>query len=422
VLVPIVSARHQARLNMNSGTNVGTVSFNPARISDTAVTINTLLVSQLTTARTQLESLLASCNANPGSNASCASVIANAPALAASATAFTSGISAVYGTSSTGGSPFVPLTGSAADSAILNRVSTFRTQFQQFGITALATTTIGPARPTAPITPDGLQRVIQDSTLGLLAAPLGTITRQGLGDIEVAAKLRLFDSFGTRSDTVRFLPRGMHLRQSVAGVYRFGTGTIDDPGDYLDLGTGEGQNDIEVRSFTDIVYGRSFFASVVARYTVQLADEQPLRITDEPDLVFAPAYRQRLVNRDLGDQLEIAVTPRWIISDFFSAGVQYLFRTKAEDTYSGTFTVPASESGLDSDLSLDASTLRAETAATEQRVGFGLTFSSVAAHARGKAKLPIEVQYFNSRTITGSGGNVPKLSIHQLQVRLYPKR
>jgi hypothetical protein len=259
------------------------------------------------------------------------------------------------------------------------------------------------------------------STLGLLAEPLGTITRQGIGDVEVSVKLRLFDSFGARNDTLRFLPKGVNLRQSFAGVYRFGTGKLDSPDNYLDIGTGQGQNDVEVRSFTDLLFGRHLFTSLIARYTVQMPDQQPLRITDTPDQVFAPAYRKRLVDRNLGDVLEIEVTPRWVLNDFFSVGAQYLFRNKAEDTFTGTFTVPTTETGLAAPLTLDASTLRYETAATEQRVGVGLTFSSVAAHARGKAKFPIEVQYFNSRTVAGSGGAVPKLSVHQLQVRLYPQ-
>ena len=422
VMVPIVSARHLVSLNVNPGKSVGNVSFNPAREATAAVTTNALLINQMTAARTQLQTLLTSCTANPASNPNCASVLASGPAVTASATAFTAALTTVYGSTSTGGAPFVPLAGSAADSAIVNRISTFRLQFQGFGIAALAATTTRPAAPDSAVRPDGLQRVIQDSTLGLLAGPLSTITRQGLGDVEVAVKLRLFDTFGTRSDTMRFLPRGLNLRQSFAGVYRFGTGTIEQPDHYLDLGTGQGQNDIEVRSFTDVVYGRNFFASVVARYTVQQADQQLFRITDQPDQVYAPAYRQRLVDRDLGDQFEIEVTPRWILNDFFSVGAQYLFRNKAQDTFSGTFAVPTLESGLPAPITLDASTLQAETAATEQRVGFGMTISSVAAHARGKARLPIEVQYFNSRTVAGSGGAVAKLSIHQLQVRLYPRR
>jgi len=111
-----------------------------------------------------------------------------------------------------------------------------------------------------------------------------------------------------------------------------------------------------------------------------------------------------------------------MLSDFFSLGAQYLFLRKAEDTYAGTFQVAPAESGLPTAVTLNASTLAIETSGTEQRLGWGVTFSTFAAHARGKAALPIELQYFNSRTVAGSGGNVPKLSIHQVQIRLYPRR
>ena len=423
VMVPIVSARNQVVFNVNSGATTGNVSINAARFGDaTAAATNALLVSQVTAARTALAALLASCQSNPGSNAQCPSIIANAPTINANANAFTTGITQVYGTTAASGSPFVPHAASAADSAIRNRVTTFRTQYAQYGVTSIAATTLGPARSTSALTPDGFQSVLVDTSQKFLAAPLGTVTHQGLGDVEVALKLRLIDTFGSR-DTNRFLPRGLNFRQSFAGVYRFGTGAMDQPGNYLDIGTGDGkgQNDVEVRSFTDLVYGKHFFASVVARYNIQLPDQPTLRITDAPAQVFAEAWRERLVDRNLGDQLQVEVTPRWTLNDFFSVGVQYLFRKKGEDAFTGTFAVPTSESGLPAAVTLDASSLSLETAATEQRIGVGLTFSSVAAHARGKAKLPIEVQYFNSRTVTGSGGNVPRLSIHQLQVRLYPK-
>ncbi|MES3032892.1 MAG: hypothetical protein V4813_02715 [Gemmatimonadota bacterium] len=428
VLVPMVSARHLVSLNVNPLGVGGNVSYNPARSGsgvETAAAVNTTLVTELTQARDQLAALLASCTANPGSSPSCPGVIANAPGINSSATAFASAITQVYGTTATreSAAQFVPFTGSAADSAIRNRVTTFRTQFEQYGITAINAGTTGPSSATAALSPAGLQRAITDSAvLGLQASQLGTITRQGIGDIELSLKLRLFDSFGFANDTNRFQPKGSGFRQSFAGAVRLGTGTIDSPSDYLDVGTGSGQTDVEFRSFTDIVHNRRFFTSVVARYTMQLPDQQSLRITDTPEQAFAPKWRERLVDRNLGDVMEVELTPRWIISDFLSFGAQYLFRRKAEDTYTGTFEVPPAESGLPTAVTLDANTLALETSGTEQRLGWGITFSSVASHARGKAKLPLELQYFNSRSITGSGGNVPKLSIHQVQVRLYPKR
>ena len=428
VLLPIVSSRHLVSLNVNPRGVGGNVSFNPTRTGtgiDAPTAVNTILVTQLTAARDQLSALLASCTANPSSNTSCAGVIANAPTITSSATAFANAIGQVYGTTSTRttASQFVPYAGSAADSAIRNRVSTFRTQFQQFGITTLAAGTAGPVAAGEAITPDGLQRAITDTTsLGLGASPFGTITRQGLGDIELSAKFRLFDGFGVANDTLRFRPSGTRIRQSIAAAVRLGTGTIDAPENYLDVGTGDGQTDIEFRSFTDIVHSRRFFSSIVAKYTMQLPDQQLRRITDTPEQAFAPRWSERMVDRNLGDVIEVALTPRWMLSDFFSLGAQYLFRRKAEDTYAGTFQAAPAESGLPTAVTLNASTLAIETSGTEQRLGWGVTFSTFAAHARGKAALPIELQYFNSRTVAGSGGNVPKLSIHQVQIRLYPRR
>ena len=428
VLVPVVSARHLVVTDVNPRGVGGNVSFNPARTGtgiDAPTAVNTTLVSQLTAARDQLAALLASCTANAGANASCASIIANAPAITSSATAFATAIAQVYGTTTTrsAASQFVPTAGSAADSAIRTRVSAFRTQFTQYGITALAASTNGPTAAAQAVTRDGLTNYITDSSaLGIGAAPLGTVTRQGLGDIELSAKFRLFDTFGMANDTLRFSPRGTSFRQSVAAAVRLGTGTFDTPEHYLDVGTGDGQTDLEFRSLTDILHNRRFFTSIVGRYTMQLPDQLLRRITDTPEQALAPRWRERTVDRNLGDVIELSVTPRYMIGDYFSFGAQYLFRRKAQDTYEGTFEVPTSESGLPAAISVDAGTLAIETAGTEQRLGWGLTFSTFAAHARGKTKLPIELQYFNSRTVAGSGGNVPKLSIHQVQIRFYPRR
>jgi hypothetical protein len=427
VLVPVVSARHLVSVNVNARGG-GNVSYNPTRTGtgiDVPSATNTTLVSQLTTARDQLAALLASCTANPASNVVCGGVIANAPGLTARATAFANAVTTVYGTTTTRGSAsrFVPYAGSAADSAIRNAVTSFRLAFVQYGITALRPETTGPAAAVAALTPDGLQRAILDTAiLGIGASPLGTVTRQGLGDIEVSAKLRLFDTFGVANDTMRFVPKRLSIRQSLGVAVRLGTGTFDTPEDYLDVGTGDGQTDIEFRSFTDIVHHRRFFTSVVGRYTMQLPDQLLRRITDTPEQAFAPRWSERLVDRNLGDVIEVSLTPRWVLNDYFSFGAQYLYRRKAQDTYEGTFEVPASESGLPAATTLNARTLALETAGTEQRVGWGLTFSSVASHARGTASLPIEMQYFNSRTVAGGGGNVPKLSIHQFQIRFYPRR
>lgn len=420
VTVPIVRTLTEVSFGLKQNGNLG---FNPARATDgtatAAAATNAGLVSQLTAARTQLQALITSCTANAAANPNCSSILANGPALQSAVNAYATGVAQVYGTSASSGGAFVPVSGSGADSAVRNRLAAFRTQLEGYGITAITATTAGPSRPTALVTPDGIQRVLTDSSFGILSSRLATFDRQSIGDIDVSLKLRLFDSFGSASDTARLLPVGVNVRQSIAGVFRIGTGNMSQPERYFDSGRGDGQNDVELASFTDIVVGRRWFTTVLARYTMQLPDQPTMRITDAPTQVFPEQFRERVVNRNLGDRIELSVAPRWIMNDVFSVGAQYLFRAKGADRYTGTFTVPTAESGLDALVALDAGTLNAETSGMEHRIGIGIGFSSVASYVRHRAAVPLEVEYQASKSVAGSGGAVPRMTIHRLQVRVY---
>jgi len=69
---------------------------------------------------------------------------------------------------------------------------------------------------------------------------------------------------------------------------------------------------------------------------------------------------------------------------------------------------------------LDASILGVGTEQTEQRVGFGATFSTLRAFDRARVDLPLEVQFFHYQSISGSG-YVPKRFSTQVQVRFYTR-
>ena len=72
-------------------------------------------------------------------------------------------------------------------------------------------------------------------------------------------------------------------------------------------------------------------------------------------------------------------------------------------------------------MTLDASTLNLETEAREHRFGGGISYSTLAAYERGKARLPLEVTLFHYETTAGSGGNTPKLATDQVQLRFYTR-
>ncbi|HEX6048481.1 MAG TPA: hypothetical protein VFZ21_04410, partial [Gemmatimonadaceae bacterium] len=128
-------------------------------------------------------------------------------------------------------------------------------------------------------------------------------------------------------------------------------------------------------------------------------------------------FREQEVGRDLGDYVEIEATPRYVYNDYLSLSAQWTYRRKAEDTYTGTFTV---EDADGEPVMLDARVLGVDTELTEQRVGTGLSFSTLRAFDRGRARLPIEVHLFHTQVVSGSG-YAPKRFASQVQVRYYAR-
>src|SRR6185503_11436827 len=117
-----------------------------------------------------------------------------------------------------------------------------------------------------PIGAAGLDALLGDSA-GALARPLGDYEHSHVGDIEVGAKFLLVDTFGPLA--ISPLPRAGSLRLAVAGIYRLGTGQLDLPGDFTDVGTGDRQADLELRGYGDLAVSRRFWISSVLRFGLQ---------------------------------------------------------------------------------------------------------------------------------------------------------
>ena len=415
LLVPFVTATSDVDFRVNPTGREPTLGFNPTLGFADAVNANATLLSQFDSAAAALNRSLAGCAANPA-GPGCGPLnanAANARALITNSASFAAALGMVYGgRNGARGSAFVPIAGTAAQAAIEARVASFRALYAAFGQNAI---TIAGPRAAAPLTIADAQRVLSDSAFGVRAQPLATSVTRGIGDIDLVVKVNVFDTFGP-DPKARLAPHGFNWRQSVGGVFRFGTGKLDRADNFTDLGTGNHQNDIEVRSYTDLLYGAHFWLSLVARYNWQMADQAVMRITQTPDRELAAAYRQQTVQRDLGDVFDVEVNPRWVLNDFVSVAGHYYYRRKFTDRYRGAFSV----SDLNGQpLLLDASALDLETEAREHRFGGGVSYSTVAAYEHGKARLPLEITYFHYQTTLGSGGNVPKLSGDQVQLRVY---
>ncbi|MDP9278263.1 MAG: hypothetical protein M3P00_02495 [Gemmatimonadota bacterium] len=415
--VPYVQTHTSTFFNVNTSGTQGNLGFNPALVNATAAGQNTALFTQFTTAANTLEGSLAACQANPAASPSCPALLANqasAQSLITNSRAFAGGVNQIYTTS-----PFIPIVGTDAQLTIEARVAAFRALYQQFGVTSIAATTTGPFASQNRLTLRDAQRILTESAFGIVAAPLTSTGHSHLGDIDIAGKFSVYDSFGGSAEA-RTSPKGLNFRTAVLGLLRLPTGQVESANDFVDLGTGRGVTALEGRWFSDILLGSRFWQSFVVRFNKPFADDQEMRIIDLPNEELAPAYRKQTVQRKLGSAFEFETTPRIVINDFFAISGQYVYRHKSQDHYTGTFTIPAAVTGF-SDITLDASTLDLETETREHRLGGGVSFSNLYSFEQGKAKIPFEVTYLHWQTVNGSGGNQPKFFTDQVQLRLYAR-
>lgn len=389
--------------------NRANVGVNPALSAQSAAAAqNRGVVDSVSRAVQELTGRLAACTTSPD-DAVCADRD-RVGALLAEARAFAGGLAETYGNGAdtARGAVLVPLAGSTLQSAIEQRLAGLHASFKTY-IPQLASWD-RPFAAQVPVTGAQAQELLTDA-LGI--APVGLIERSHIGDVELGAKLLLIDTF--RGQARARSARNGGVRLAVGGLVRFGTGQSDTPNDLADIGTGDGQNDVEVSGVTDIVMNRRIWASFVARVGIQLADDQFLRVPDVPRNPFLDASREQRVSRDLGDYLELEATPRFVYNDYFSLSAQWRYRKKSADAYRGTFTI----AGVDDEpMVIDASVLDAGTERSDQRIGAGLTFSTLRAFDRHRARLPLEVQFLHSQTVSGSG-YVPKRFSSQLELRVY---
>jgi hypothetical protein len=432
ITLPIVRTRQVIDLRVNPDGTTGNTGFNPAitdlfpsnasAVRDDARGRNALVQTQFAAAVTALERLLSTCPTQPGGTVppGCAPILANRPAataLVTSATAFARGVARVYGTGadSAPGLAFVPVAGSALQQQVQRRLAALAEQFRGFGVSDIAATT-APAGSPARLAEGGLQRVLVDEQFGILADSLQSTLRSSLGDVDVEGSVLLVDTFG--EGAARLTPSGFRARAVVGAGFRFGVAEgVDVPFVFFDLPTAGGANALLFRGAADVAFGRRAWASVSARLASPLADELLVRITEVPTQPFPEAVRERLVGRQLGRELELRVTPRYTLGDYLGVAAHYELRAKSEDRYTGTFEVDTTP-GAPPGTVLDAATLGLGTATRQQRLGFGLTYSTVAAHARGRSNLPLEVSFLHTRAVAGRGGT-PKSATDAVQVRLY---
>jgi hypothetical protein len=106
-----------------------------------------------------------------------------------------------------------------------------------------------------------------------------------------------------------------------------------------------------------------------------------------------------------GGYTEIDLNPRIYLNPAMSFGFRYHRWSKGADEYALGDLSPE-------DIALlnypPTELLEEETEQTLNEMGFSATFSTLQAHARGEASIPLELRFTYLRPVSGSGGQTPK--------------
>ena len=224
---------------------------------------------------------------------------------------------------------------------------------------------------------------------------LGSPTHIGIGDIEVSALFKLVDGF---ADTTA----GVRLRGAIRGVLRLGTGRPPTGTVPYEVGTGTGQTSADGGAIFDIRFSRRFMTTLGAQYTAYFTSAPVGRLPNSDYSLFPMDTPVAGMWRE-GDAVQAEAMPRISLTDYFAIHGAYTFRHQAASKYT----------------SPDIAAPPLFEASTEQRVGLGFGYSTVARYARSVSVVPLEVFYTHLETIMATGGLTPKYRRDQIEFRIY---
>jgi hypothetical protein len=221
-----------------------------------------------------------------------------------------------------------------------------------------------------------------------------------LGDVEIYANARLWSiGLDTAPDEP---PPNLRLEIGAGALYRLGSGRIDSPRNFLDTGSGDGQNDFELSGFGTLGVGRRLSVVGEFRYGIQQSVLVLKRVT-APERILAPLSAQQVVRWNPGDYMQVRISPRFGLTEEIGLVLDLRYFSKKVDRYTS----------VEEGVGLDPGVLNLETAQTLFGIGGGVVYSTIPS---GQG-WPLEARFLIQQAVSGSGGATPKTWRAEVGVR-----
>lgn len=335
------------------------------------------------------------CAGSPGSP-SCIS----AQGLADRTAAFSTSASVAYSAS-----PFFPVAGSSVAGSLDAAATALDSDLTSAGLPGIGAPM---AFATQWVEEDAFASLSTVSGFGVEGAPLGDVrSLWNAGDVEVSASVRLLE--GALRSSPELSPR-MTYRVIGTLLARLPTGVTDSADVFLDVGTGDGQTDLEGRLLGELTLGNRFALRGAARYGIQMSRTLVRRVAP-PEQVLAPIASRQTVEWDPGAYFGLELAPSYRFAPELSLGAEYRVYRKYRDTYTLT--------GGSVGAPVDPVVMQVESGVTVHYIGGILRYDTVARRMAGEPVTPLQLQFRIHRAIAGGGGQTPIPTRLEFGVRLF---
>ena len=338
--------------------------------------------------------------------------------LVADARIFRNSLATMYGTM------FAPVGWSPAGMALQARLAALAEAFQAAGV---AGTPASVPLAAGGLTFEELLGLVMDPEYGIAAShPFENWqSLWALGDIEARVDARLLESGDPEGPT--------HVFAGAGALVRLPTGQQDDPANFIDIGSGDAQMDIEARAWMNGRWRRvGLWADL--RYGVQMTGTTERRAFD-PNVTFAPMASQVQLDWNPGDYQFLELSPWYQVAPTLRLLTGYRYFRKGMDAFTirtapPPDTVPpagaaavalATADAADARMSAvpDPEALVPESGASSGRVMLGLVYNRDVAVRDGVAGRPLEIRAVYRHVIGGSGGDVPNARSFEAGFRFF---
>ena len=330
----------------------------------------------------------------------------DATALAADSRRFHQAVSAMYG------SMLAPLGSSAAGVALQARLEAMAGAFRAAGVFGVPSEA---PLASAPLTAAEIQELARNPAFGTGAAhPLAAWTSLWrLGDMELRANARVLEAGGAGT--------GYRMTVGAGATIRLPTGTQDDPANFVDMGSGDGQTDVELRAWANGQLGARLGLWTDLRYGVQLAGSTERRVFD-PDFAMPPQRTQFRLEWNPGDYLIAEAAPWYRPVPPLTVFAGFRYRRQGRDAFAFAATpLPEDAEGTPepSPSALpDPEVLAGAGVRSSSRVAVGLVYAQSSDSGQGLFGQPLEVRTTYRRATAGRGG-VPATASLEVRFRVF---